>query len=172
MWTEVGLHNGARGKVIDFVYTDAEGPRNGGVPEAVVVQFRSLAADDHQPFLDEYPRSVAIPMKKFEWKHNGNTLIREQFPLMLSWAITIHKSQGGTLDLAVIDLGTSEECCCMSLVAISRVKELNNILLQPFSYERLRKINKSKQLPKVQDALTDLCNKFEATKQTYGTLWE
>ena len=42
MWTEVGLHNGAKGKVINFVYIDASGPRNGGVPEAVVVQFRYL----------------------------------------------------------------------------------------------------------------------------------
>ena len=39
LWTEVGLHNGAKVKVIGFVYTDASGPRNGGAPEAVVVQF-------------------------------------------------------------------------------------------------------------------------------------
>ena len=39
LWNEVELHNGAKGTVIDFVYTDSEGTRNGGAPEAVVVQF-------------------------------------------------------------------------------------------------------------------------------------
>ena len=136
LWTEVGVHNGAKGKVIGFVYIDASGPRNGGVPEAVVVQFRYLAGEDYiQMFLGVYTRSLEIPMKQVEWKHNGKTLIRTQFPLMLSWAITIHKSQGRTLELAVIDLGTSEKCCDMSLVALSSVNKLNNILLKPFSYE-------------------------------------
>ena len=88
-------------------------------------------------------------MKQVEWKQNCKTLVRMQFPLMLSWAITIHKSQGRTLELSVIDFGTSEKCCGMSLVALSRVKKLNNILLEPFYYERLRMINKSKQLHKV-----------------------
>ena len=84
MWTEVGLHNGAKGKVINFVYIDASGPRNGGVPEAVVVQFRFLAGeDDIQKFLYGYPRSVTITMKQVEWKHNGKTLIWTHFPLVL-----------------------------------------------------------------------------------------
>ena len=34
LWTE--LHNGAKGAVVDFVYTDSERPRNDGVPEALV----------------------------------------------------------------------------------------------------------------------------------------
>ena len=172
VWTEVGLHNGAKGKVIDFVYVDASGPLSGNVPEAVVVQFHSLAGEDQiPPFLNDYCRSVAIPRKQVEWKHNGETLIRTQFPLMLSSAMTIHKSQGRTLDMAVIDLGSSEKCCGMSLVALSRVKNLNNILLKPFSFERLRKINKSKQLPKVQLALTELDKRFQATKERYDLLW-
>ena len=64
MWTKVGLHNGSEGKVINFVYIDASVPRNGGLSEAVVVQFRYLSGEDNiQPFFDEYPCSVAIPMK-------------------------------------------------------------------------------------------------------------
>ena len=39
LWTEVGLHNGAKGTVVDLVYTNSEGLRNGGVPESVVVKF-------------------------------------------------------------------------------------------------------------------------------------
>ena len=64
-----------------------------------------------------YPSNATIPMKQVEWKNNGKTLIRTPFPLMISWAITIHKSQGRTLELAVIHLGTSETCCGMPLVS-------------------------------------------------------
>ena len=78
-------------------------------------------------------------MKKVEWKHNGKTLIWTHFPLVLSWAITIHKSQGRTLELAVIDLGISEKLCGMSLVALSRVKKLKKIMFKSFSYELLKK---------------------------------
>ena len=68
--TESGLHNGAKVTVVDFVYTDSERPINGGVPEAVVVQFRNLSISTHiEPFLEGYERGVAIPMKQVEWKH-------------------------------------------------------------------------------------------------------
>ena len=53
--------------MIYFVYIDTSGPRIGGVPEAAVVQFQYLSGeDDDQPYLDVYPRTVAIPMKQVE----------------------------------------------------------------------------------------------------------
>ena len=67
LWTEVGLSNITRGTVLDFVYKDSEGTINGGVPEAVVVQFQDLVeSTDIEPFLEEHEQSVPIPMRQVE----------------------------------------------------------------------------------------------------------
>ena len=58
--------------------------------------------------------------------------------IIVSWAYTIHKSQGKALDEVVIDLGTTEKCSGMTLVGLSRVRKLRHLLLRPFSYERLQ----------------------------------
>lgn len=64
-----------------------------------------------------------------------------QIPLILSWALTIHKSQGATLDAAEIDVGSGIFECGQTYVALSRVKSLNGLYLTSFDARRIR-INK------------------------------
>ena len=119
---------------MDFVYDTTDGPRSGILPKSVVVQFYDLGADV-APFLTNVPSSVAIPTVRCEWRNPrsySGVFIRAQFPVMLSWAFTIHKSQGKILDRAVVDIGRGEKCCGMTLVALSRVRQLNNLLLKSF----------------------------------------
>ena len=159
LWTAAGLHNGAKGKVVDFVYTTPEGPRSGSLPESVVVHFPHLQ-DNVDAFLPGLPKTVSIPTTQAEWSDTaGKVLTRRQFPLMLSWAFTIHKSQGKTLDRAVIDLGNSERCSGMTLVALSRVRRLSDLLLKPFTCERLQKVNGSSGLSELRQAMDQLRQK-------------
>jgi hypothetical protein len=51
-----------------------------------------------------------------------------------------------TLDKAVVDLGTSEKMLGLTFVALSRIRLINEFLLQPFTFERLQKIANSESL--------------------------
>ncbi len=53
-----------------------------------------------------------------------------QFPLQLAWAITIHKSQGKTLERVIIDLGHGAFAAGQLYVALSRCKTLTGIALK------------------------------------------
>jgi ATP-dependent DNA helicase PIF1 len=68
-----------------------------------------------------------------------------QVPLILAWALTIHKAQGATLDIAEVDAGSGIFECGQTYVALSRVKSLEGLYLSSFDAKRVR-INK-----KVQD---------------------
>ena len=64
-----------------------------------------------------------------------------QIPLILSWAVTIHKSQGATLDLVQIDAGSDIFECGQTYVALSRVKTLDGLYLTSFNPQKI-KVNK------------------------------
>ena len=60
-----------------------------------------------------------------------------QIPLILSWAITIHKSQGATLDRCIIDIGSGVFEAGQSYVALSRVKSLEGLSIMSYDVSRI-----------------------------------
>ena len=61
-----------------------------------------------------------------------------QLPLILAWALTIHKAQGATLDIAEIDAGSGIFECGQTYVALSRVKSLEGLYLTSFDASRIK----------------------------------
>jgi hypothetical protein len=53
-----------------------------------------------------------------------------QYPIRLAWAMTIHKSQGKTLESAVVDMGDGAFAHGQTYVALSRCKSLNGLYLK------------------------------------------
>lgn len=73
------------------------------------------------------------------WQSEENPCIAiGQYPLILSWAITIHKIQGATLDMAEIDIGMSIFEYGQTYVALSRIKSLEGLYLSAFQPERIK----------------------------------
>ena len=71
--------------------------------------------------------------------YNANVYItREQFPFCLSYGITIHKSQGLSLENAVIDIGDAAFDCGQSCVALSSVTKLQGLHLINFNPSKIK----------------------------------
>ena len=61
----------------------------------------------------------------------------KQIPLIHAWAITIHKAQGVTLEIAEIDAGNNIFECGQTYVALSRVKSLDGLFLSAFDPKKI-----------------------------------
>jgi hypothetical protein len=89
-----------------------------------------------------------------------------QVPLRLAWAITVHKSQGMTLDAARIDLSRAF-VEGMGYVALSRVKNMQSLILDGLNGMALRVSPLAKQIDlelrsKSQQALSDYAAEIAA----------
>ncbi len=111
--------------------------------------------------LPDFPEGRLITIEKATWSIvDGDKLLAEieQYPLRLAWAITVHKSQGMSLDSVEVDLSKSFEAG-MGYVALSRVRTLSGLKILGFS-ENALKINAD--VLEYDKHLRELSNKAES----------
>lgn len=117
-----------RGARVMFVKNNPdEGYMNGSIGHVV-------GFDEGMPIV-ELLDGTAIICKTSSWsiEENGKTKgAIEQIPLRLAWAITVHKSQGMTLDTAVMNL-LDAFVPGQGYVALSRVRSLDGLILRGFN---------------------------------------
>jgi hypothetical protein len=103
--------------------------------------------EDGDPIVRTFEgREITAERDAWELEEEGKVVARvTQVPLKLAWAITVHKSQGMTLDAAEINLGRAFDKG-MGYVALSRVRRLDNISLIDFNAVSLEVSDRIKHL--------------------------
>ena len=135
LWKEVGLTNGAKGKVKYIIYAKGEKPPM--LPRIVIVEVEQYTG----PSFMGMKKCVPITPITRHWYEGGKLCTREMLPLNLGYGITIHKSQGMSMDKVIIDIGRKEFACGLTYTAISRPRSIENVAFYPFfNYERVSRI--------------------------------
>jgi hypothetical protein len=146
-------HNGTLGKIMSFENGYPKVKTNKG--DEIIVQQDDFWREDE----------------------NGNRLAEiKQIPLKLAWSITIHKSQGMTIDKATVDL-TADFSNGLSYVALSRVRSIDDLEITNINYDTLKidnsviKIDKELQYKSkdIEDKLSANQPNPDISKQLFST---
>lgn len=112
--TEIGLCNGSRGVVTRI--------------------------EKNIPYV-RFLNGLEMPIDYHEWEIGesyNQTIYAQQIPLRLAYAITIHKSQGMTLDCAEVDIGSAVFEHGQTYVALSRIKSLDGLYIMGFNPSKIK----------------------------------
>ena len=113
-----GLTNGSRGVVVGFT---SKSETNKPIP---IVRFI---------------HGIKEAIDFYQWKREEKDFIitKKQIPLKLAWAISIHKTQGSTLDLAEVDVKNIFEYGQV-YVALSRVKSSSSLYIKDYDVKKIK----------------------------------
>jgi ATP-dependent DNA helicase PIF1 len=108
-----GLANGSRGVIVKIE------------DEYIDIEFLSGKVETFCRHLFEYSEKKKILATRY------------QFPIILAFALSIHKVQGATLDSAIVNCGTSIFEASQAYVALSRVRSLDGLYLESYKPNKI-----------------------------------
>lgn len=124
-------------RVVICANNNANGYSNGQAGEVI-----DYIADSDEPYiLVKLDNGSTVKVERHEWESITYKIVNRkltkmvvgtfsQFPLKLGYAVTIHKSQGMTLDECIIDLGNGAFTHGQTYVALSRIRSFDKMLLE------------------------------------------
>lgn len=110
-----GICNGSQGTIVGFTNNDS-----------------------HYPIVKFYNGAIKTLSPYYWVSENYPNLAIGQIPLILAWAITIHKIQGATLKTAEIDIGKTIFESGQTYVALSRIESLDGLYLSNFDPNKIK----------------------------------
>ena len=130
-----GLANGVTGRVVSFV------EQNGQVSRILIKCDSPNAGHSHRSACSYCRHSGTICLTRendCNDRDESQTISNiggKQFPLRLSWAMTIHKAQGSTVDVIVV---SSKDLFCsgMGYTALSRVRTIEGLFLIDLHFDK------------------------------------
>ncbi|KAI5632228.1 PIF1-like helicase domain-containing protein [Phthorimaea operculella] len=150
-----GLVSGAMGVVKKLIWPALRRDQleDGELPNAVLIQFDDSTIDSDEDGLVR----IEPCLTEFDGLRGSGKIQRKMLPLILTWAVTVHKLQGCTLDRAVVDLGKSLFAKGQAYVALSRLRSLdglficsldpNKLLKYPHDINSLKELERLRNLP-------------------------
>lgn len=127
------LKERAQVMLLKQMYEDMEDGKPGCAIHGLVNGSRGIVtsfAADGNPVV-KFMNGKVITVRPATWSSDDepDSLKREQIPLRVAYALTIHKAQGASLDSALVDVGPSTFECGQAYVALSRVRSLESLFI-------------------------------------------
>lgn len=178
-----GLHNGARGVIVGISWPDGVAPTQSITPgpsntittkivPSIWVSFHDDRVGRSRPsrLFNNTIRAIEIVPICISFEYARASVTRYQLPLLIAFAMTIHKSQSLTLDKVVIQAGKHKFNPGQLYVALSRAKRLEDIILLQFNPQKIKIAQKVRQeMQRLQELPPpSVANAFATTMITFN----
>tara|TARA_B110000285_G_scaffold232818_1_gene304900 strand:- start:4842 stop:6416 length:1575 start_codon:yes stop_codon:yes gene_type:complete len=105
--------------------------------QGIITAIKELANGTFLPVV-KFANGIEKTISLHYWQSEEYpTLAIGQYPLSLAWALTIHKIQGATLNMAEMDIGQSIFEYGQTYVALSRIRSLDGLYLSDFNSKKI-----------------------------------